>query len=146
MLVKWILSFLFSQFYWDISDIQHCENLRCTGWWLDLHILWNDYHNKFSEHPPSYVDKKLNVFILVMRTLGIYFFKNFRIYHVLSFFNHVCLFVILCIGALQALLSMEFSRQEYWSGLPFPSPHIYHTAVLITLIMLYITSLVLTYL
>ena len=24
--------------------------------------------------------------------------------------------------ALQALLSMEFSRQEYWSGLPFPSP------------------------
>ena len=21
-----------------------------------------------------------------------------------------------------ALLSMEFSRQEYWSGLPFPSP------------------------
>ena len=23
--------------------------------------------------------------------------------------------------ALQALLSMEFSRQEYWSGLPFPS-------------------------
>ena len=25
-------------------------------------------------------------------------------------------------GALQALLSMGFSRQEYWSGLPFPSP------------------------
>ena len=24
--------------------------------------------------------------------------------------------------ALQALLSMGFSRQEYWSGLPFPSP------------------------
>ena len=22
----------------------------------------------------------------------------------------------------QALLSMEFSRQGYWSGLPFPSP------------------------
>ena len=22
----------------------------------------------------------------------------------------------------QAFLSMEFSRQEYWSGLPFPSP------------------------
>ena len=25
-------------------------------------------------------------------------------------------------GALQAPLSMGFSRQEYWSGLPFPSP------------------------
>ena len=24
----------------------------------------------------------------------------------------------------QALLSMGFSRQEYWSGLPFPSPNI----------------------
>ena len=24
--------------------------------------------------------------------------------------------------ALQASLSMEFSRQEYWSGLPFPPP------------------------
>ena len=24
--------------------------------------------------------------------------------------------------ALQAPLSMGFSRQEYWSGLPFPSP------------------------
>ena len=26
-----------------------------------------------------------------------------------------------------APLSMEFSRQEYWSGLPFPSPYIYDT-------------------
>ena len=24
--------------------------------------------------------------------------------------------------ACQALLSLEFSRQEYWSGLPFPTP------------------------
>ena len=24
--------------------------------------------------------------------------------------------------AYKAVLSMEFSRQEYWSGLPFPSP------------------------
>ena len=29
--------------------------------------------------------------------------------------------------ALQAPLSMEFSRQEYWSGLPFPSPGIFPT-------------------
>ena len=26
--------------------------------------------------------------------------------------------------ACQAPLSMEFSRQEYWSGLPFPSPEV----------------------
>ena len=41
---------------------------------------------------------------------------------VLSPFSGVQLFVILWTVALQALLSMGFSRQEYWSGLPFPSP------------------------
>ena len=40
----------------------------------------------------------------------------------------VCLFTQSCptlttwTVARQAPLSMEFSRQEYWSGLPFPSP------------------------
>ena len=32
------------------------------------------------------------------------------------------LLAILCMVALQAPLSMGFSRQEYWSGLPFPFP------------------------
>ena len=32
------------------------------------------------------------------------------------------LFVIPWTVAHQALLSMEFPRQEYWRGLPFPSP------------------------
>ena len=32
------------------------------------------------------------------------------------------LFVTLWTVARQAPLSMGFSRQEYWSGLPFPSP------------------------
>ena len=34
----------------------------------------------------------------------------------------VRLFATLCTVAYQASLSMGFSRQEYWSGLPFPSP------------------------
>ena len=34
----------------------------------------------------------------------------------------VWLFATLWTVAYQAPLSMEFSRQEYWSGLPFPSP------------------------
>ena len=41
---------------------------------------------------------------------------------VLSRFSHVRVFVILWTVALQALLSMGFSRQEYRSVLPFPSP------------------------
>ena len=38
----------------------------------------------------------------------------------LSHFSHVWLFVTPRAVADQALLSMGFSRQEYWSGLPFP--------------------------
>ena len=41
---------------------------------------------------------------------------------VLSCFSCVQLFVILWTVARQAPLSMGFSRQEYWSGLPYPSP------------------------
>ena len=40
----------------------------------------------------------------------------------LSNFSRVRLFAIPWTVACQASLSMEFSRQEYWSGLPFPSP------------------------
>ena len=36
--------------------------------------------------------------------------------------SHVQLFVTPWTIAQQAPPSMEFSRQEYWSGLPFPSP------------------------
>ena len=36
--------------------------------------------------------------------------------------SHVTLFVTPWTVARQPPLSMEFSRQEYWSGLPFPSP------------------------
>jgi len=36
--------------------------------------------------------------------------------------SHVKLFATPWTVAYQAPLSMEFSRQEYWSGLPFPSP------------------------
>ena len=40
----------------------------------------------------------------------------------LSHFSHVRLLANLCTVAYQAPLSMEFSRQEHWSGLPFPTP------------------------
>ena len=36
--------------------------------------------------------------------------------------SHVQLFVTLWTIGHQAPLSMGFSRQEYWSGLPFPPP------------------------
>ena len=36
--------------------------------------------------------------------------------------SHIQLFATPCTVARQAPPSMKFSRQEYWSGLPFPSP------------------------
>ena len=41
---------------------------------------------------------------------------------VVQLLSRVCLFVTPWTVACQAPLSMNFSRQEYWSGLPFPSP------------------------
>ena len=40
----------------------------------------------------------------------------------LTLFSHVQLFATLWTVAYQAPQSMELSRQEYWSGLPLPSP------------------------
>ena len=48
---------------------------------------------------------------------GLFFEKKVRVLH-----SCVRYFVTQWIVAHQAPLSMEFSRQEYWSGLPFPSP------------------------
>ena len=44
----------------------------------------------------------------------------------LSRFSRVRLCATLCTAAHQALLSLGFSRQEYWSGEPFPSPTRYY--------------------
>ena len=40
---------------------------------------------------------------------------------VVSCFSHVQLFVVQWMAACQVPLFMGFFRQEYWSGLPFPS-------------------------
>ena len=48
--------------------------------------------------------------------------KIMQVDYVLGHFSHVQLSAALWTAACQAPLSMEFSRQEYWSGLPCPSP------------------------
>ena len=47
---------------------------------------------------------------------------HFKILMKVKSFSRVQLFVTPWTVAYQALRSMGFSRQEYWSGLPFPSP------------------------
>ena len=48
--------------------------------------------------------------------------RLFMLACMLNHFNCVQPFVTPCTVDLQAPLSMGFSRQEYWSGLSFPSP------------------------
>ena len=52
----------------------------------------------------------------------------------LSHFSHVQLFTTPWTAAYQAPPAMGFSRQEYWSGVPLPSPIMlnYHTIALIS--------------
>ena len=47
--------------------------------------------------------------------------------HACCRFSRVWFYVTLCTAAHQASLSTGFVRQEYWSGLPFPSPFIFPT-------------------
>ena len=51
-----------------------------------------------------------------------YIFNPKTISEELKSLSHVRLFVTPWTVAYEAPLSMGFSRQEYWSGLPFPSP------------------------
>ena len=48
----------------------------------------------------------------------------------LSDFSCVQLCVTLWTAAHQTPLSTGFSRQEYWSGLPFPSPHAVEVSII----------------
>ena len=48
--------------------------------------------------------------------------RNVQYNHVLSCFSRVQLFATPWTVAHQAPVSLGFSRQEYWSGLPFPLP------------------------
>ena len=51
--------------------------------------------------------------------------KRFPSQYTACMLSHVQLFTISWTVACQAPLSMEFSRQEYWSLLTFPSPSVY---------------------
>ena len=46
----------FFQFYWDKTDILY--KFKMYSIMIQL-TLWNDYHNKFIEHPSSHMDKKI---------------------------------------------------------------------------------------
>ena len=61
-------------------------------------------------------------FLLLLKSFFFFFFPyNVFLYVHAQSLNPVQLFVTPCTIACQAPLSMEFSWQEYWSRLPFPT-------------------------
>ena len=80
-------------------------------------------HNKQQTPPLSHnviVDKYLSVVPFIYKTKTIS--KQQCMTHTVSVLSHIWLFATALTAACQAPLSMGFPRQEYWSGLPFPSP------------------------
>ena len=57
-----------------------------------------------------------------MNKFGVCDLQTYYKVTIISHFSRVQLFVNLWTVAYQVPLSMEFSRQEYWSELPFPPP------------------------
>ena len=57
-------------------------------------------------------------FFFFFLVLPVYCYQPITLYPHAHMLSHV----IPWTAARQAPLSMDFSRQEYWSGLPFPSP------------------------
>ena len=67
--------------------------------------------------------------------------QSFSLWHGMCVFGHVQLFATPWTAVCQAPLSRGFPRQEYWTGLPFPSPVLVSKPPQIN----YIPSLFLTY-
>ena len=93
----------------------------------DIWIIWmtrGSHMQKWGEgHSWHHESRQPVVPLMIWRKVCVYV-SNTRekSAHVLSHFSRVQLFATSWTVALQAPLSMEFSRQEYWSGLPCPSP------------------------
>ena len=99
----------FIQFFWG-SDC----SLFMTSDLIFMMMCW------------SYTEKLLQVLLALQRNKWKYILdfvsSKFKKKNERWSLSHVQLFAIPWTIALQAPLSMEFSKKEYWSGLPFPSP------------------------
>ena len=126
-LVPYIKYFLFIfhfiSFYFPLSFLSTFQSAYFIFWVVCQITLWV---LNFSYFYPSFW-----IFYLLFSSYPMFLPKfpkkyflpwKFKLACVLSHFSHVQLFVLLWIVAYQAPLSKGFSRQEYWSGLPCPSP------------------------
>ena len=94
------------------------------------HLVVNSYLDDGSQNPTCMLESPRGSGPLMLRSVSSESLRLRPKYQsfessracVLSHFSHVRLFATPWTVARQAPLSMEFSRQEYWSGLPCPPP------------------------
>ena len=106
------LSFLPRTLYPKHSHFWKLTSSRCQLGYCLVAGVFSTLLHKIAAHPTSpipFLPHSAFLFFIVPEC-------------VLSHFTHVWLCATLWTIACQAPLSMRFSRQEYWSGLPFPPP------------------------
>ena len=95
---------------------------------LDIWVISSFCHNKqslwiFFDISPCTQRQILSKVLYPEEKTWIIKYANVPLYRMKNSLSHVRLFVTpWTVGAYHAPLSMGFSKQEYWSGLPFPSP------------------------
>ena len=93
---------------------------------LSPHLMWGDMHSRTSFSSKTEILFTLDLLHVLFPQPD----NLFNLLHLTNFYspfcaqllNHVQLFATPWTVALQDPLSMEFSRQEYWSGLPHSPP------------------------
>ena len=107
----------FHNFYWSIVDLQYSVYFRTAKWFSDtcLYMYMNIYI--FHYRLLQYIEHSSLCYI-VNPLLLIYF-----TYGKVKSLSCVRLLETPWTVAYQDPQSMGFSRQEYWSVFPFPSPH-----------------------
>ena len=96
-------------FYWSITALQCCVCFYCIVKWISFMYTYIPLFWDFL--PISVTTEHTPVFTALLFTIARTWVQSL---------NRVRLFMTPWTVAHQAPLSMGFSRQEYWSGLPFP--------------------------
>ena len=99
----------------QLNDSAHSTYNRIIQY---LHTLWNDYHKTLVTCVTICHQK----YAILFKSHTNLYMVPILIYVLLSRFSNVRLCATPWTAAHKAPLSLGFSRQEHWSGLPFPSP------------------------
>ena len=78
-------------------------------------VHWSSWCHKRVRHD---LETKPPLFFVFFLVLPVYCYQPISLHPCAHMLSHVTPWTAAC----RAPLSMDFSRQEYWSGLPFPSP------------------------